>query len=259
MKVVILAGGRGTRLAEITETIPKPMAEIGPQPILWHIMKLFAHYGLKEFIIALGYRGEAIKRYFLDYYRTGGDLTIDLSNGHAEVSHDNPDDWKVHLIDTAVDTLTGGRVKRVGPILGGETFMVTYGDGVSDVPIDKLIAFHSRRRKAGCLATVTAVHPSARFGSIVFDGDKVAAFAEKPQVSEGWINGGFIVCEPEVLDYIPGDDASFEVAVLEKLAHEGRLGAYRHHGFWQCMDTLREKQLLNSMWQSGAPPWKVWP
>ena len=255
MKVVILAGGLGSRLAEETEVRPKPMVEIGGRPILWHIMKHYTYYGFKEFFIALGYKGEVIKRYFLDYYTLNGSMTINLSNGDVQAHNKECEDWIVHLIDTGLHTLTGGRIKRLEPWLKDETFMVTYGDGMSDVNLHDLLRFH---RSHGRLATVTAVRPPARFGGLIFDGDLVAEFTEKPQVGEGWINGGFLVLEPGVLKYLEGDNASLEVEGLERLAAERQLSAYCHDRFWQCVDTLRDMRLLESLWQSGNPPWKVW-
>lgn len=255
MKVVILAGGLGTRLAEETEVRPKPMVEIGGQPILWHVMKQYAYYGFKEFFIALGYKGEVIKRYFLDYPSLQGSLTIGLSSGRIQRHDEKCDDWVVHLMETGQDTYTGGRIKRLEPWLQDGTFMVTYGDGVCDMDLRDLVRFH---RSHGRLATVTAVRPPARFGGLVFDGDLVAKFTEKPQIGEGWINGGFLVFEPRAFEYLEGDRASLESDGLGRLAADGQLAAYRHHGFWQCMDTLRDKRLLESYWQSGEAPWKVW-
>lgn len=255
MKVVILAGGLGTRLAEETEVKPKPMVEIGGKPILWHIMKHYASYGFQEFFIALGYKGEVIKRYFLDYYALNGSMTIKLCEGEVQVHKKECEDWLVHLMDTGLDTLTGGRVKRLEPWLKTETFMVTYGDGISDINIEDLLRFH---RLHGRLATVTAVRPPARFGGLIFEGDLVVKFTEKPQIGEGWINGGFLVLEPGVFKYFDGDNTSLEGDVLERLATDGQLAAYRHDRFWQCMDTLRDKRLLESLWQGGKPPWKVW-
>ncbi len=255
MKVVILAGGLGSRLAEETEIKPKPMVEIGRRPILWHIMKHYAHYGLKEFFVALGYKGEVIKRYFLDYYTLTGSMTINLANGDVQVHNRECEDWILHLTDTGLHTLTGGRIKRLEPWLKDETFMVTYGDGVSDIDLHDLLRFH---RSHGRLATVTAVRPPARFGGLIFDGHLVAEFTEKPQIGEGWINGGFMVFEPEVFQYLEGDNTRLEQDVLERLAVEGQLVAYRHEGFWQCMDTLRDVRLLESLWQSGKPPWRIW-
>ena len=255
MKVVILAGGVGTRLAEETEIKPKPMVEIGGVPILLHIMKHYAHYGFKEFFIALGYKGEVIKRYFLDYYSLTGSLTIDLFNGKVERHKKESDDWIVHLIDTGQETYTGGRVKRLERWLKDGTFMVTYGDGISDIDLKDLLEFH---RSHGRIATVTAVRPPARFGGLIFDGDLVADFTEKSQIGEGWINGGFLVLEPAIFNYLEGDHSSLEVDAMVRLATDHQLTAYRHGCFWQCMDTLRDKRLLESLWQEGRAPWKVW-
>jgi len=254
MKVVILAGGLGTRLAEETELAPKPMVEIGGRPILWHITKHFAHYGFTEFALALGYKSEAIKRYFFDYQSLNGSMTIDLANGSI-ARHDNCEGWIVHLIETGKETNTGGRVKRLQSLLNGEAFMLTYGDGLSNVDLSKLLAFH---RAHGRVVTVTAVRPPARFGGLVFDGDLVSEFTEKPQVGEGWINGGFMICEPRIFDYLEGDDSSFEADVLPRLASDRQLAAYRHEGFWQCMDTPRDKRLLETLWHEEQAPWKVW-
>jgi glucose-1-phosphate cytidylyltransferase len=256
MKVVILAGGLGTRLAEETEVRPKPMVEIGGHPILWHIMKIYASQGFNEFFVALGYKGEIIKRYFLDYYSLSGNMTVNLSNGKAEISQNEQlDDWTVNLIDTGQNSMTGGRVKRLQPFLKNETFMVTYGDGVADVDLNELVKFH---RSHGKMATVTAVHPLARYGELFINEDSTTKFSEKPQTHEGWINGGFLVFEPEVLNYLSGDTSILEIEGLERLANEGQLVAYRHYGFWQCMDTLRDKRQLEAAWESGNPPWKVW-
>jgi glucose-1-phosphate cytidylyltransferase len=255
MKVVILAGGLGTRLAEETEIKPKPMVEIGGRPILWHILKHYAHYGFNEFLIALGYKGEVIKRYFLDYYSLSANMTIDTATGWVETHQPDPDRWLVHCLDTGQNTYTGGRVKRLQRWLEGGTFMVTYGDGVSDVNLQRLLAFH---RQQGRTVTVTAVRPPARFGGLVFSGDRVVRFTEKPQAGEGWINGGYLVCEPKLFDYLDGDESSLEVTALERLAAAGELAAYRHEGFWQCMDTLRDKRLLESLWQEGKAPWRIW-
>jgi glucose-1-phosphate cytidylyltransferase len=254
LKVVILAGGMGTRLAEETVIKPKPMVEVGERPILWHIMKLYAHHGFKEFAIALGYKGELISRYFLDYYTLNSDLTVNLGTGETQFHDRQREDWVVHLIDTGLKTMTGGRLKRLTKWLRGETFMVTYGDGVSDIDINALLAFH---RAHGKLATVTAVRPPARFGGLLFEGNMVSQFTEKPQIGEGWINGGFMVLEPQVLDYITEDATVLETDVMERLASEGQLAAYRHGDFWQCMDTVRDLHLLQDLWQRGAP-WKVW-
>jgi len=255
VKAVILAGGLGSRLAEETSVKPKPMIEIGDRPILWHIMKNYAHYGVEEFFIALGYKGEVIKRFFLDYYSLNGSMTIGLSTGRVEMRENESENWTVHLMDTGVDTNTGGRLKRLESWLSDGTFMLTYGDGVSDVDLHELIAFH---RSHGRIATVTAVRPPARFGGLIFDGDLVVQFTEKPQIGEGWINGGFLVCEPRFFDYLDGDDCSLESHGLERLAEEGQLAAYRHESFWQCMDTLRDKRLLDSLWLENRAPWKVW-
>lgn len=255
MKVVILAGGLGTRLQEETTVRPKPMVQIGGRPILWHIMSIYAAHGYKEFIVALGYKGEVIKDYFLNYYFLRGSLSIDLDGGHVRVHDTVREDWVVHLVDTGVHTQTGGRIKRLGPWIGDETFMMTYGDGVANISIEQLATFH---RSQGRLATITAVRPPARFGGLSFDGDLVADFVEKPQIGEGWINGGFFVLEPGVLDYIAGDHVTFEREPLERLANDGQLGAYKHDGFWQCMDTLRDVRLLESLWQRGNAPWNVW-
>jgi len=254
MKVVILAGGLGTRLAEETEIKPKPMVEIGDRPILWHIMKIYGAYGLKEFLIALGYKGNAIKRFFQEYFSLNGDLTIRLAAGQMERHGQRCEDWTVHLLETGMATQTGGRIKRLRPFLQGETFMATYGDGVSDIDLHALLRFH---RSHGRIATVTAVRPPARFGGLNLDGDLAAGFAEKPQIGEGWINGGFFVFEPQVFDYLEGDATNLEADTLPRLAADRQLGAFRHEGFWQCMDTLREKRLLESLWQESKP-WKVW-
>ena len=255
MKVAILAGGLGTRIAEETEVRPKPMVEVGGRPLLWHIMKHYSRYGHDDFVIALGYKGEAIKRYVVDYGSLSADLTVNLRDGTVSAHHGGDEPWTVDLIDTGLATQTGGRIKRIAPYLGDGTFMLTWGDGVSDVDLDDLLAFH---RSHGRLATLTAVRPPARFGHLELEGDAVTEFSEKPQTGEGWINGAFFVLEPGVLDYIEGDDMPFERAPLEQLAKDGQLMAYRHHGFWQCMDTVREKHILEELWRSGAAPWKTW-
>ena len=255
MKVVILAGGLGTRLAEETEVKPKPMVEIGQQPILWHIMKYYSHYGFNEFFLALGYKGEVIKRYFLDYFSLSGSLTVDVANGRVQRHDRECEQWLVHLMDTGADTLTGGRVKRLEPWLRDGTFMVTYGDGLGNVDLPALLRFH---RMHGRIATVTAVRPPARFGGLIFDGDLVADFTEKPQAGEGWINGGFLVFEPAIFDYLTDDYSGLEADALARLAADRQLAAYRHDDFWQCMDHLRDVRLLRSLWQSGSPPWRVW-
>ena len=255
MKTVILSGGLGTRLSEETQIRPKPMVEIGGLPILWHIMKIYSAYGHNEFVVALGYKAEMIKSYFLNFYHIRRDLSVHLADGRSEIHDGDHEDWVVHLIDTGIPTQTGGRLQRLRHLLKGETFMMTYGDGVADVDISKILDFH---RRHGKLATMTAVRPPARFGVLEFDGDLVTRFEEKPQIGEGWINGGFFVLEPGVLDYIDGPDTKFEYEPLERLARDGQLAAYRHEGFWQCMDTLRDVRLLESLWTSGQVPWKVW-
>lgn len=254
MKTVILAGGLGTRLAEETETRPKPMIEIGGRPILWHILKHYSHHGFREFLVALGYKAEVVKRYFMEYAGLLGSLSIDLARGHV-ARHDGPcDDWIVHLLDTGLATATGGRIRRLKPWLEKETFMVTYGDGVADLDLHELLRFHKCH---GRLATVTAVRPPARFGGLIFDGDLVAQFTEKPQAGEGWINGGFLVFEPELFDYLDGDDTILELHTLERLAADRQLAAFKHDGFWQCMDTLRDKRILEALWHEGRAPWKA--
>jgi glucose-1-phosphate cytidylyltransferase len=255
VKVVILAGGLGTRLAEETEIKPKPMVEIGGRPILWHIMKHYAHFGFMEFFIALGFKGEVIKRYFMDYYSLNGSMTINFSTGNVEMHSKEYENWNVHLMETGQDTLTGGRVKRLEPWLKDNTFMVTYGDGLSDIDLQELLRFH---RSHGRIATVTAVRPPARFGGLIFEGDLVVNFTEKPQAGEGWINGGFLVFEPAIFNYLEGDRSSLEADALERLAADRQLAAFHHARFWQCMDTLRDKRLLENFWQTGRAPWKVW-
>lgn len=256
MKVGILAGGHGTRLAEETEIKPKPMVEIGGRPILWHIMMHYSCYGYKDFVIALGYKGEVIKRYMVDYCSLNSNLTINLKAGRVDLHDtDGIQDWTVQLIDTGLHTMTGGRIKRLQPYMGNQTFMLTWGDGVSTVDLDKLLAFH---RNHGRLITMTAVRPPARYGHMEFDGDRIREFTEKPQTAEGWINGAFFVVEPQVFDYIDGDDTQFEKEPLERLAADGELMAYKHDGFWQCMDTRRDKYVLEKLWESGEAPWKTW-
>ena len=254
VKVAILAGGLGSRIQEETEIKPKPMVEIGGRPILWHIMKHYGRFGHHDFVIALGYKGEVIKRFMLDYCSFEGGLTVRMGDGSYSL-HDAPrEDWRVNLIDTGHDTATGGRIKRLAPHLGDSTFMLTWGDGVSDIDLDKLLAFH---RSHGKLATLTAVRPPARFGHLELEDDTVCDFSEKPQIGEGWINGAFFVLEPAVFDYIEGDATQFERAPLEELAKDGQLMAYRHYDFWQCMDTVRDRKRLEDLW-AGDAPWKVW-
>jgi glucose-1-phosphate cytidylyltransferase len=255
MKVGILAGGLGTRLQEETTSRPKPMVEVGGRPILWHIMKGYHAHGFRDFVLLLGYKSELIKDYFYNYRQRSSDLIVNTRTGEITVHDGNQEDWTLHLLDTGLKTMTGGRVKRMRDVIGNETFMLTYGDGVINVDIRKLLEFH---RKMGRLATVTAVRPPARFGGLHFDGDLVSQFDEKPQVGEGWINGGFFVFEPKVFDFIDGDDTILERDPLERLAAEGQLAAYRHGDFWQCMDTLRDLRLLEDLWQSGEAPWKNW-
>lgn len=256
MKVVILCGGMGTRLSEETAVRPKPMVTVGGHPILWHIMNCYGRHGFGRFVLALGYKGEAIKEYFLNYYSLDSDLCVDLKTGTVEHIRPSRRDWQVELIDTGAESMTGGRLHRLEPLLkAGGTFMLTYGDGVGDIDIRKLLAFH---RRHGRLATVTAVRPPARFGGMIFDGDRVAEFREKPQTGEGWINGGFFVFEPQVFDYLDGDATVLEGTPLEQLARDGQLMAYKHEGFWQCMDTIRDRQLLESLWATDRAPWKIW-
>ena len=253
MRVVILCGGLGTRLSEETQARPKPMVEIGGRPILWHIMQMYQRHGLSDFVLALGYRGEMLKGYFLDYRARRSDLTVNLTSGQVDYSNPTVEDWRVALVDTGPKTMTGGRLLRLKPHLqSGGTFMLTYGDGVSNVDITALLAFH---RSHGRLATVTAVRPPVRFGELSIDGHRVSKFEEKPQAAEGWINGGFFVFEPAVLDFITGDSTMLEREPLEQLAEQGELMAYHHVGFWQCMDTLRDKQALEELWASGKALW----
>jgi len=253
MKVVLLAGGFGSRLAEHTETRPKPMIEIGPYPILWHIMQSYASHGFRDFVVACGYKGEVIKEYFHSYFIHSADCVVNLKDGSREVIRSTAPDWKVALVDTGLGTMTGGRLRRLRTWLDGAgTFMVTYGDGLSDVDIGALVSFH---KSHGKLATVTAVRPPARFGGLTLSGDQVREFSEKPQSGEGWINGGYFVFQSEVLDYMLDDSISLEREPLERLAKEGELAAYRHEGFWHPMDTLRDKRALDAMWESGKAPW----
>ncbi len=255
MKVAILAGGVGSRLSEETQIKPKPMVEIGGRPILWHIMMHYARYGMKDFVIALGYKGEVIKKYMIDFCSLNSDLTVNLKTGDVKSRNGHNLDWTVELADTGIATLTGGRIKRLAPYLDGERFMLTWGDGVSDVNLDALLDFHLSHGK---LATLTAVHPPARFGHLELEDHQIVEFSEKVQTREGWINGAFFVLEPEIFDYIDGDQTQWEREPLERLAKDGQLMAYRHTAFWQCMDTLRDKVLLEELWQKGNPPWKTW-
>jgi glucose-1-phosphate cytidylyltransferase len=255
MKVVILAGGLGTRLSEETALKPKPMVEIGGHPILWHIMNIYAAYGFKEFFIALGYKGEIIKQYFLNYQSITNDISVDLKNGEVTIHQQCREDWLIHLIDTGPRTETGGRLKRLCRYFQNETCMMTYGDGVADLNLNDLLTFH---RSNGKLVTVTAVRPPARFGALNFEGPYVSYFAEKPQVGDGWINGGYFVIEPEAFDYIEGDHTAWEADPMERLTREQQLVAFRHPGFWQCMDTLRDVRMLENLWAEEKAPWKVW-
>ena len=251
MKVIILAGGFGTRLSEYTDAIPKPMAKIGDKPILWHIMKIFEHHALNDFVLALGYKNEIIKEYFSKYSLLNSYFSIDLKSGNMEMHQVQSEDWNVTLVDTGLDTMTGGRIKRLKDFVGNQTFMVTYGDGVGNIDIKNLIKFHKSHKK---LATVTAVRPQARFGELEIVDDCVKSFKEKPQLDQGWINGGFFVLEPEVFDLISDDSVMFERQPLEELSSEENLMAYKHHGFWKCMDTKRDLEILNDLWNTN-PPW----
>jgi glucose-1-phosphate cytidylyltransferase len=256
MKVVILAGGFGTRLSEETVLRPKPMVEIGGKPILWHIMNIYAAHGVNEFIIALGYKGDIIKDYFLKFYAINNDISIDLASGKTLIHDGNQPKWTIHLVDTGLYTQTGGRLKRLQKWLDDdETFMLTYGDGVADIDIQALLEFH---RSHGKLATITTVRSPERFGRIIFNGNQVSEFFEKPQTSEGWINGGFFVLNGNTLDYIQGDETVWEREAVEQLAHKRQLMGFRHYGFWSCMDTLKEKSFLEELWSSGKAPWKIW-
>ena len=256
MKAVILAGGLGTRISEETSSRPKPMIEVGGKPIMWHIMKAYSHHGINDFVVCCGYKGYVIKEYFANYFLHMSDVTFDMVNGQMEVHHRHSEPWKVTLVDTGDDTMTGGRLKRiVDHIQEEELFCLTYGDGVSDVNITKLIAFHKAQRVK---VTVTAVLPPGRFGALKVIGNKVNSFREKPMGDGAMINGGFFVMSPNVIDYIAGDQTSWEREPLERLSKENNLAAYQHHGFWQSMDTLRDKVHLEELWQSGQAPWKVW-
>ena len=255
MKVAILAGGLGTRLSEETTVKPKPMVEVGGKPMLWHIMNIYASYGFKEFVVALGHKGEIIKDYFLNYHYHSRNLTVQLKTGQISTHEHDGEDWIVHLLDTGAETNTGGRVKRAAEFIGNEPFMLTYGDGVSNVNIPQLIDFHRNQKK---LVTMTAVRPPARFGQMVIEDDRVVQFREKPQIGEGWINGGFFVLEPGIIQYIQGDHTAWEFESLEHIAEDGQLCAYQHDDFWQCMDTIRDVHLLEKLWQEGKAPWKLW-
>lgn len=256
MKVVLLAGGFGTRISEESQYKPKPMIEIGDMPILWHIMKTYSHYGFDEFIICAGYKQHVIKQWFADYFLHTSDITFDFSNGNNMIVHDaHSENWKVTIVDTGLHTMTGGRLKRIKKYLDGEPFLMTYGDGVADVDICACLAFH---KSHGKLATMTAIRPESRYGMIDMQGSQVLSFREKSQSDVGWINGGFMVLDPKVLDYIDGDATMFERDPMEKLAQDGQLMCFCHEGFWQCMDTLRDKQKLDALWESGNAPWKLW-
>ena len=255
MKVLLLAGGLGTRLSEETEIRPKPMAEIGGRPILWHIMKGYAHYGFTEFVILLGYRGYYIKEYFANYFLHQSDVTIDLSTNEIKVHNNTSEPWKVTLLDTGLDTMTGGRIKRASEFIEDKPFLLTYGDGVSDINLENLVSFHKTHGK---YITMTAIQPEGRFGALETKGDRVESFLEKPRGDGNWINGGFFVCQPEVLNYITGDQTVFEQGPLQTLAKDGQLYNYRHNGFWKCMDTIRDKNALNEMWATSQAKWKIW-
>jgi len=255
VKVVILAGGLGTRLAEETTLRPKPMVEIGDRPLLWHLMKIYSSHGLVDFVICLGYRGYMIKEYFANYYLHTSDVTLDIAENRVEVHETTAEPWRVTLVDTGAETMTGGRLRPLLPYLGDEDFCFTYGDGLADVDITGLVAFH---REQGRVATVTAVQPGGRFGAMRLDGEVVGEFTEKPAGDNAWINGGFFVVSPKIADYLDGDETVWERGPLIRLAAEGQLSSYRHRGFWQPMDTLREKMQLQELWESGTAPWKIW-
>jgi glucose-1-phosphate cytidylyltransferase len=253
MKVIFLAGGFGTRLSEYTEAIPKPMVTVGGRPILWHIMRTYAHFGHKDFYVALGYKAELIKEYFLHYRSLNADFTVDLATGVVSPHQVDDADWRVTLVDTGLDSMTGGRVKRMQAFIGNEPFMLTYGDGVADIDMSALLAFH---KSHGKMVTVTAVHPGARFGELMINSDQVKSFQEKPQMGQGWINGGYFVVQPEFFDLLSGDTTILEREPLEQAALMGELMAYQHDGFWQCMDTKRDRDSLEELWQSGSAHWK---
>jgi len=253
MKVIILAGGFGTRLSEYTESIPKPMVTVGGKPILWHIMNTYAKFDHKDFYVALGYKADVIKEYFLNYRTLNSDFTVNLSNGSIVEHQQDAVDWKVSLVDTGLNSMTGGRVKRMQNFIGNEPFLLTYGDGVADIDIDSLVKFH---KSHGKMVTVSAVHPGARFGELDIDSSVVTSFKEKPQVTQGWINGGYFVIEPEFFNLIEGDSTILEKEPLEKVAQMGELMSYQHDGFWQCMDTKRDRDSLEDLWKTGSAPWK---
>jgi len=256
MKVVVLCGGQGTRLSEETQIKPKPMVEIGGKPIWWHILKYYSKFDYRNFVLALGYKGEAIKDYFLHYHPRTSDVKVHLASGRVEYANSMAEDWNIDLMHTGGGTMTGGRLHRLQPVLkDAGTFMLTYGDGLSNVPINQIVEFHKQHGK---LATVTAVRPPARFGTMIFDGDQVVEFKEKPQTGEGWINGGFFVFESAIFDYLQGDETVLEAEPLENLASDGQLMAFKHEGFWHCMDTLRDKNYLNELWNEEKAPWKLW-
>ena len=256
MKVVILAVGLGTRLSEETDLKPKPMVEIGEHPIIWHIIKIYSHFGFNDFIICLGYKGYVIKEYFANYFLHKSDIEIDIQNNEMKYLNTTTESWKISLIDTGLNTMTGGRIKRVKKYLDNKTFMLTYGDGLSDINITNLLKFHQDNQK---IATVTAVQPAGRFGSLsIGPEDNISSFLEKPPGDNSWINGGFFVLEPEVIDYIGGDETVWEMEPLEKISQNRQLVAYKHRGFWHPMDTMRDKNYLNQLWKSGTAPWKVW-
>ena len=255
MKVVILAGGFGSRLGEYTNLVPKPMLKIGDKPIIWHIMNYFAGYGFKDFYIALGYKSEVIADYFLNFTKFNNDISLDLSNGKYKTHTNNSEDWNIHLIHTGLNTMTGGRIKKMREYIGNDTFFVTYGDGLSNVNLNKILDFHKSHKK---LVTITAVHPVARFGELeIKENNSVSAFKEKPQTNLGWINGGFFLMQPEFIDYIDDDQTILEKEPLENAAFDGELMAFKHDGFWQCMDTKRDMNLLNDLWTNNKAPWKI--
>ncbi len=255
MKVVILAGGRGTRISEETESVPKPMVSVGGRPMLWHIMKVYSHYGFNDFIICLGYKGYVIKEYFANYFLHSADISIDLCRNKMQIIGSKAEAWKVTLIDTGLDTATGGRIKKIQKYTQGKTFMLTYGDGVGDINLKKALSFH---RKHGKVATITAVQTTGRFGALnIGEGGQIKSFFEKPKGDGAWINGGFFILQPEVFDYIPGEDVFFEKEPLENIVKDNQLKAYKHDGFWKCMDTLRDKIELEQLWNSGNAPWEI--